>query len=176
MKKIPLQTITSEDVPERAVRKFVRLIAQEDGTTFAVAMRGYEAMVAYVNRTMKLESDDKLLRLDPQMIARRVMEARDTFGYSLGRTVRAIDTDVVEQVKPDPSPKRHCQKAGCRRTTHESSYRFCQVHIPQNVPSDDGDGVYCLPPPRAVGRMVKDGQKKAAQNELAESEEMLDAG
>ena len=154
---IPIQVITMMDSPTREVRDFVRQIATEDGTTFNMAMRGYEAMVGLIKRVANSEKEDKSFH--EQGFAFRILEARKTFKYPLLRTVRSMEAEAVPGVH-DKKPRkkgRKCLHPKCKYVTDESSYRFCKKHLPVNPPQDDGDLVYFCPPPKGVGKAITAG-------------------
>lgn len=164
---IPIQSIGYEDNPTKTVRAFVRKIAQEDGTTFAIAMRGYAMMVDYlrdITSTAKRHPDPKNQDNDPQEVARRIVESRRVLGLPLARAVRAFSAEAL----PEPFVRkaamlsgtgRKCQDPKCLKETHPSSYYWCGRHMPLPE-SDDGDLNYCLPPPRSLGKVVDKGYKK----------------
>ena len=122
---IPIQVITMMDSPTREVRDFVRQIATEDGTTFNMAMRGYEAMVGLIKRVANSEKEDKSFH--EQGFAFRILEARKTFKYPLLRTVRSISTFSATPI-PSSVIRDFITKPACsiRCSTRGTSTRiFC---------------------------------------------------
>lgn len=152
-------------------RSLIRQIAKEDKTNFSEALSAYLAMIVLVQRVTKSENDneDACRRrgraprpyFDSQAYARQLLGCRKTMECGLARVVRTIDAESMHDRPLGLANKsRPCQKDGCDDVTHESSYRFCLKHLPESPETDDGDMIYCTPPPRGAAAAIKRGAEK----------------
>jgi hypothetical protein len=135
------------EIPTTEQKALVRNLAKEDGTTFAVAMRGFDAMENFLRnfrRRLHLEHENRgdgidLQRIDSEIneIRMRILNSRKILGISLITAVRIASFDAPSS-RP-ASTKRKCRHKNCKKLTLETSYYWCDKH---NEPVDSEDTSY----------------------------------
>lgn len=155
----------------------IERIAREDGTTFEVAMMGYDMMVDAIHdaqftehkyaKKHRREGDE----FDPQVMAERILASRATMGVHLATAVRLLDAEADgssqygrrsgNRFAPMQSQlgTRTCRIEGCDQKVAAESYYRCTRHL-EELPPDDGELVYCCPPPKALKSMMEKGYRK----------------
>lgn len=153
------------------VRDFVRIIATEDKTTFAVAMQGYEALqqlMKVANQKFSREymgrsSPPAQVKADLEELKRRVLDARQVLGCHLAQAVQMFDFDAKDgpEIELKQRTLRPCREPKCKNHTFPTSYWWCERHL-RDWGTDSFDEIYCEALSSGEAEAIKAGVNRMA--------------